>query len=321
MASSHYTPISTYTTTMATMTVTYRIAPEVEPDPNLKNLSGLDPGLLSLSPTAVTFLHDTITHDEKELRRRVFDVQRTACAKHPYPCIQAFQFVNLGMSEHPIYPKVLEVSETGDTIILDLGCCMGTDARKLVYDGYPAANIVACDLRQEFIDLGYQLFGDVDTCPIRFFTSNVFDLPVDLDQLPPGVLTSEVTELEELTGSANHIFSGAFFHLFDESTQCALALRLLTLLRKVSGGIIFGFQQGAEQEKYVSDVLSIGRGRYIHSVESWVRMWKHVLEEAMGVEFTEARVKISASLGDWYFDRKVRSSRKPEILYWSVEIV
>ncbi|OCH86003.1 hypothetical protein OBBRIDRAFT_738852 [Obba rivulosa] len=295
----------------------YSIAPEVESDPNLRQILPLNPALLDLSDKAIVFLRDTVSEDSEELKRRIFHVQKNE--KHPYLCIYAFQFVNVSMSEHDIYPSVLEAGQSGDTIFLDLGCCMGTDARKLVYDGYPATNILACDIRPEFIDLGFHLFGDGDACPIHFFTSDIFGVPVDFDQMPPGVLTTEVTDLEEVTGSVNHIFTGALFHLFDESTQCALALRLLTLLRRKRGDIIFGIQQGLQEARYVSD--QFGLGRFVHSAESWVRMWRKVFAEAEGEEFKEARVKLQTTLGDWCNYRKVETSSQSEVLYWSIEIV
>lgn len=45
-------------------------------------------------------------------------------AKYPYPCIQAFHYVSLFMSQNPAYPSVLVSAKSmPDALFLDLGCC------------------------------------------------------------------------------------------------------------------------------------------------------------------------------------------------------
>lgn len=126
---------------------------------------------------------------------------------------------------------------------------MGTDVRKLVHDGYPASNVLGCDLRQEFIDYGYELYSDKDKCAIRFFANDIFELPYPTSNTRAG----ETLSLASLTGQLTHIYTGALFHLFDEPTQYALALRLTTLLKRDSGAIIFGRHQGLETEGLIDD--------------------------------------------------------------------
>ena len=132
---------------------------------------------------------------------------------------------------------------------------MGTDVRKLVYDGYPATSVLGCDLRQDYIDLGYKLYGDKDTCQIRFFTSDVFDVPLTFNNEVADGNRTKVTALSPLLGSLTHIYAGALFHLFDESTQYAIALRLAALLKRESGAIIFGRHRGLAQEGMIDDHL------------------------------------------------------------------
>jgi hypothetical protein len=139
---------------------------------------------------------------------------------------------------------------------------VGTDVRKLVYDGYPAENVFACDIRHEFIDIGYELFNDKDQCKIHFFQSDVFEIPLDpLPSAGAGDL-GNVAHLRQLQGRVDQIYTGALFHLvgtmcrkyskeadvwndqFDESTQFAIALRLVTLLAKDRPAVIFGRHRG-----------------------------------------------------------------------------
>ncbi|KAI0635218.1 hypothetical protein C8Q77DRAFT_690272 [Trametes polyzona] len=223
------------------------------------------------------------------------------------------------MAQNAIYPTVVAAGKEDSTaLFLDLGCCMGTDVRKLVLDGYPAARVLGCDLRPEYIELGYELFGDADRCPIRFFTSNVFDLPTEpvnaAETLPD---PSTVSDLSQLRGSLTHIYTGALFHLFDEETQYGLAVRLATLLRLCPGAVIFGRHQGLKEEGYIDDHL--GRTRYGHSEESWPKLWQKVFTEVEGEDFA-VRVQVQAKLTDMFWDDPQKKTRSSSLLYWSVVI-
>ncbi len=140
---------------------------------------------------------------------------------------------------------------------------MGTDARKLVLDGYPAVNIAACDLRSTFLDIGSnELFRDAGSCEISFFTADIFDIRpsksyaeiISLAGRASGSLrdvlqnsySSKLTDakLKLLKGHLNHIYAGALFHLFDEPTQYNIALRIASLLKNAPGSIIFGRHEG-----------------------------------------------------------------------------
>lgn len=134
---------------------------------------------------------------------------------------------------------------------------MGTDVRKLVQDGFPASRIVGCDLRSEFIDAGYTLFGDRTTCSIAFFADDIFKLslePTSPQTKPSSDPLKDVTMLNDLQGRMAYIYTGALFHLFVEETQRALVWRLASLLcvprgavlgdAPVKGCVIFGKHQG-----------------------------------------------------------------------------
>lgn len=136
---------------------------------------------------------------------------------------------------------------------------MGTDVHKLVQDGFPASQVVGCDLRPEFIDAGYTLFGDRLTCAISFFADDIFELDPDLNSSrtkPASISLRDAAVLNDLQGRMTFIYTGALFHLFVEETQRALAVRLTSLLRIPLGAtlgdapvaecVIFGRHQGRE---------------------------------------------------------------------------
>lgn len=221
-------------------------------------------------------------------------------------------------SANPVYAAVVEAGKAGRTTYLDIGCCMGTDVRKLAYDGYPASQILGCDLRREYIDAGYKLYRDADSCPIHFFTSDIFTVPLSFS--PPrseGVNISEVTELAQLQGAVTHIYTGALFHLFDEQTQYAIALRIAALLRREPGAGVFGRHSGLEEAGMIDDHL--GRTRYGHSVDSWPLLWKTVFTEAECIEFAETRIVTDVKQEENPYN--ISRGRGENMLVWSVRIV
>lgn len=137
--------------------------------------------------------------------------------------------------------------------MLDSKFIVATDLRKLVLDGYPAHNVLGCDLRESFIHLGFELYSDKDTCKISFFTDNVLELPLEKDIAISTVPNNKVQSLIELKGRVSHIYAGALFHLFDEEIQRAIAVRLALLLKEGSGGIIFGRHQGNKHSGIFDD--------------------------------------------------------------------
>ncbi|CAL1710844.1 unnamed protein product [Somion occarium] len=293
------------------------ITKEIQLDPSV--IPPLDPSLLSLSEQEKEFLHATISSDDEALKKKVYEVQKIAYAQHAYPCIRAFHFVNLMMSENPIYPRVLEAGKGGNTLLLDLGCCMGTDVRKLVYDGYPANRVIGCDLRQDFIDQGYHLFGDKDTSPIRFFTGDIFDVPVKLAE-PSGIVqvdTFKITGLEQLRGALTHFYAGALFHLFDEPTQYELACRVATLVKLEPGTVVFGRHQALPEERLIDDHL--GRTRYGHSPQSWAKLWIKVIGELRSPEFAESHVKVEAFLNEGFNVHVFQARHQTHMLVWSIK--
>ncbi|VDC06430.1 unnamed protein product [Peniophora sp. CBMAI 1063] len=287
----------------------------------------LDPELFQPSPEALDFLKQTASKDEQELRSRVQEAQEEAYAKFPYPCIRGYHHVALFMSLNTIYPRVLELGKSDpEAVLLDIGCCMGTDVRKAVYDGYPASQVVGCELVAEFLTLGHKLYRDEDTCNIRFIQGDIFalQLPSSLQPTTPPVTSiSQSTSLGDLLGRAAAIYTGALFHLFDESAQYALALRLAMLARKDKPSIIFGRHQGLPQAGPIED--SFMKARYAHSPESWVKLWKDVFTSVRGEGFAKEHVLVQAELkqsnagSSWQAINFAMRSQHG-VLYWSVEI-
>lgn len=122
---------------------------------------------------------------------------------------------------------------------------VGTDVRKLAFDGYTAKNIFGTELSRAFIKAGHKLYSDADTCEIRFIPADIFELPVQITE--DTQIPEKVAELVKLRHSFTHIYSGAFFHMFDEDAQYQVALRFVTLVKPEKGVIIYGNHHGAQE--------------------------------------------------------------------------
>ncbi|KAL8822949.1 MAG: hypothetical protein Q9191_006328, partial [Dirinaria sp. TL-2023a] len=185
-----------------------------------------------------------------------------AFAIYPYPCIGQLRFLNLSLSNHPLYPEVISRLRhqhlTGELqslsidgqysgisyqhqipqTFLDLGCCLAQDLRKLVYDGASPHNLYGLDVERKFIELSYELFRDADTLKSQFVIDDMLRTDaeeVDL-QVPQNAKHNEsvsppnVVPLASLEGRVSIIAANSFLHLYDYSDQLKLAKRIERLL-------------------------------------------------------------------------------------------
>jgi phospholipid N-methyltransferase len=128
-----------------------------------------------------------------------------------------------------IYANLVSRLKEGDTYA-DVGCCLGQDIRKLIYDGVPAENLVGLELNPGFIDAGYKLFKDKETLRTKMVRADIQD--------PEGSWT-------EFQGQMDVVQLGMIMHLFSWDQQVTLlenAMKLLKLDKK--GTCIIGQAAG-----------------------------------------------------------------------------
>jgi SAM-dependent methyltransferase len=159
---------------------------------------------------------------------------------------------------------------------LDVGCCVGQDIRKLVFDGAPSENTVGSDLRKDFMEIGYNLFLDKSTLKTRFIGADIFDTE---------------SELTQLAGKVDIIHTAFFFHLFNLEGQTQAVRRVLTLFKDKVGCLLVGRQLG-NKDAGLRHSFSSEEKRFRHNPESFAQMWKKVGDET-GTEW-----KVDASLNE-----------------------
>ncbi|KIM39740.1 hypothetical protein M413DRAFT_446648 [Hebeloma cylindrosporum] len=287
----------------------------------------LDPSYYHLQPDELAFFQLlTGINDEDVLKQHILSIQAKAYELWGYPCILGFWFIKLKISRLLGYKAALELlKERNNPILLDMGCCFGNDARKAVVDCWPVQNVIASDLRQGFWDYGHELFKSTpETFRAAFIPGDIFD-PAILAPRGAYLSTSDIatvlshdsstpplntlTSLTPLQGKISAIHASAFFHLFPEEQQLALAHLMASLLRPEPGSVIFG-QHGARTVKgYRTDDVSQAtldslkaEGKslseffmFCHSPESWRKLWvEDVFGGADGKG--EERVRVDAEL-------------------------
>ncbi|KAF7628457.1 hypothetical protein AFLA_003813 [Aspergillus flavus NRRL3357] len=218
--------------------------------------SWYQPTLPRLPETARQIFRDYSHIPEDNILEHIYRVRNKAWDVLPYPCIGVFRFLDFGANLSPIYPEVIQRLRAGQTF-LDLGCCFGQDIRKLVHDGAPSENIIGADTEGRFMDLGYELFRDKDTLKARFYAASVFDEEF----------------LSEWHGKIDIIYVGAFLHLFDIEKQALVVARLVELLRRRPGSIVFGRNLGAERGGAFR-MKTLGWDVFRHSRETMRLLWE-----------------------------------------------
>lgn len=189
----------------------------------------------------------------------------------PYPCIGLFRFLDFSIHLSPIYHTVVDRLRNGETL-LDLGCCLGQDLRKVAYDSGVSTNLIGADIEAPFLELGYELFRDRDRFQGELRAGSIFD-----DDF-----------LSDKYGKINMIYLGSFLHLFNTEQQAVIVNKLEKLLCPGPGALVFGRNLGAEQGGEFH-MESIGWDLYRHSNETMQNLWASTGNRKWSVESSLSR--------------------------------
>ncbi|KZT70706.1 hypothetical protein DAEQUDRAFT_764289 [Daedalea quercina L-15889] len=288
----------------------------------------LDPSMYKLDEDEAAFFKQQAgINSDEELKQHILRVQAEAYEVYPYPCIRRFGFKELKMSRLPMYDELLKLGKERDAILLDVGCCVGNDVRKVIADGYPLKNVIASDIEPAFWQLGHSLFKDTpESFPVPFVGGDALD-PAFLQPTPPIYVPltaplpalSEITTLTALQGRISAIHASSLFHLFDEEKQLTLAHSLAGLLAPHPGAMIFGSHVGApEKGSQVVFAPAPGSGgkeitMFCHSLQSWRELWVSI--------FGADKVKVNVELKEIIPASNPDPQRRWFFLEWSVRRV
>ncbi|KAG1887011.1 hypothetical protein F4604DRAFT_1675072 [Suillus subluteus] len=129
-----------------------------------------DTCLYNLSPAQAAFFKaQTGIDNDEDLKRHILEVQAKAYkANHSQRTSLHHILVFMDLASFGTFSAGLHIAwklnipQLGrgrpDAVLLDIGCCFGVDARRAAADGFPAKNIIASDIVNEFLQLSHELF-------------------------------------------------------------------------------------------------------------------------------------------------------------------
>ncbi|CAG8977469.1 hypothetical protein HYALB_00011818 [Hymenoscyphus albidus] len=177
------------------------------------------------------------------------------------------------MSQYIVYPTILARVKSGG-YLLDVGCCLGQELRKLVHDGATASNLYGLDTDQGFLDLGFEFFRDKETSGIHFMVSDFLEKN---DEVSKSVPKMDIVHL------------GLFLHLFDWDKQVEACEKVIRLLKPEKRVLIIGQQMGMlEAREDIRGTKKI----FAHNVESFKRLWIEIGQK------TQTEWNVKAQLDD-----------------------
>ncbi|KIJ60825.1 hypothetical protein HYDPIDRAFT_97879, partial [Hydnomerulius pinastri MD-312] len=185
-------------------------------------------------------------------------------------------------------------------IFLDIGCCVGTDIRKAVADGFPAERAIGSDLHPEFGELGHKLFRTTtESFAGHFVPGDALDpamlsvvKPFDRAPDSPEPELSSLTSLNPLQGRVSAVHASNFFHLFSEDKQLHLARALAGLLSPQTGSLICGGNWGLPEKGTMKEgIFGSKIEMFCHSPQTWTELWD-------GVVFPSGQVKVDAHISE-----------------------
>lgn len=211
----------------------------------------------------------------------------------PYPCIGGFAFLLLSLTRHPQYAAVLErlkysqISSNASADyrqerLLDLGCCMGQDLRKLAFDGVPVTSLHGADLRPDLMAVGFDLFRDRNRwsqLPDAFFELDVLDpvLPTSLSGLNIRHGNRPLAKHTCSTGIFTVVHIAMVLHLFGRPQQVIACTNIVTkLLSSAPGSIIIGSQVGTVDPRAVASQRHVDKELFLHNEETFRQLWEEV---------------------------------------------
>ncbi|KAK1757019.1 methyltransferase [Echria macrotheca] len=220
---------------------------------------------------------------EEDIEKEVISLRNMAWKTFTYPCIGQFEFLELQLSTRTrLYHRVLSRLYSGQYLI-DMGCCLGQDLRKLAFDGVLPSHLVGVDLHPEFIELGYDLFRDRDRQPgIKMLVGDI-QAPVDAEPWPL------------LKHGFDIVNFSMILHAFEHDEQAVMLEKAVHVLRDEPGAMMMGTACGSRDGR-----VSCWSGKDIplHNAETFTRLVAEVGERTGTRWQVEAEVDNGFSMHD-----------------------
>lgn len=161
---------------------------------------------------------------------------------------------------------------------MDVGCFVGHDFRRLIYDGAPSSNLYGVDIANHW-NVGFEMFCDQSHFGAHFIEADIL---------------SESPELSSLRGKVNIVSIFQVLHQWDWDGQIKAAKALTTFTKP--GSMIVGNQIGNPTAQEIR-LKSITIPAYRHNPESIEKFWNQVGNETGTKWKTQAWMKSFEQMG------------------------
>jgi len=205
----------------------------------------------------------------QELREQILKLKESLAVKgtHVYLCIQKNSFLTPRIVNHSAYDAIKEIwvshYKAGTPFkFADIGCCFGTDTRKVVADGIRPEDIYSMDVTDEYWNIGLELFDDGDRLKVNTLFTDVARKEFSEDNA-------------DLTGKLNVIYTGSVLHVFAEDEVEIFLQNVYEILAK--GGTYFGScAMNSEAHQTEVPTPKKDKRRYIHSPDSLKQLMEKI---------------------------------------------
>jgi SAM-dependent methyltransferase len=102
-------------------------------------------------------------------------------------------FLDPMIARSPAYQTIISRLQEGASL-LDVGCFVGQDLRRLVFDGAPPENLYSVDIVSHW-EVGYDLFRDTDKFSAKFMETDIMNPNDDLKVLTGKIDIISVTHV------------------------------------------------------------------------------------------------------------------------------
>ncbi|KAL9078471.1 MAG: hypothetical protein Q9157_002592 [Trypethelium eluteriae] len=211
---------------------------------------------------------------------------------------------------NPAYPFILERVRNEGANFIDVGCFVGQDLRRLVFDGCPPSSLFGCDIVNHW-DVGFEFYRDKD----RPFGKNVKYIEDDMlhpktkNQSNEETLDGDVDmKLMDWKGQMDIINAALVLHHWNWDDQVAVCKNLVRLSRGPESMIV-GCQIGSTgknvMEPHCEENPYGTFQTYWHNPETWKSMWAVIAEETGTKWEAKAELKTFDQIGwrasDWWY--------------------
>jgi hypothetical protein len=213
-----------------------------------------------------TFLASYCAIGEGEALARVEAVKSNVESQghHVYKCIERGMFASARIHQHPDYSLITRRFVEDDFKLLELGCCFGTDARKMLFDGLQQHKLTVSDLHDFYWNVGEQILFRDD---LKSVESVFVDFSVPWKDLEPETQ-------ERFTARFDVITAMAILHVL-AAEQCLTFLQNAYLcLKPKNNSTLLGYCAGSTQPTDWGATPTKGlqgrteAPRFLHSKES-----------------------------------------------------